>query len=797
MYNEDTIKSLTDLQHIIHRPSAYIPNSGFEGHVKINWEIIDNATDELSLMKNGSGRLDVVMVCDRKQKSYSMIVRDNGRGIPVGKTLITSFAIARTSGKFDTKAGYTASAGLFGWGSTVTLALSSWFRVISKNPNIIGDVTIHRENIPEDIETIPNGDKSTGTIVMYTPDNSVLIDFEEYIDQWGDFVNSLSKLSLFSKFLINFYVVENISIIDQLKVASTSEALQLVDQLCTNVPAFTNVDFDKDRYIRNYFGISQSWKNSFHIQGKSDDGLLSVEGDIFILLSNLQLVVNKLTFVNTIAFDDNASLHISLLQSFIKQRLSGLIDDKSIRAYFVEMYKLPFWLVLNVRFSGAQFSGFAKTSFKDVAFKHPYTVLLNKIINHDMLIEMYKTLEEHIVTQYNKFSNKDFTPSGSMRGLLSRLNRPTKFVNCSTNNRMDAELFLVEGDSAKSNKGRGSTFQAFYTLGGKPYNGLTSIDKLSDSVNNIKRNHIFQDIIRILNITPGSNDLSNLNFGKIFIMADADTHGYHITDILIGDLYALCPALINNGHVYVTIPPLYSLNIKGREPIYIRDNFELNATLAYAVYYNSIDITFHTDQITRVLTRDEFVAFSEIVCRIGDELDRLSVEYMIPAFLLEQLSLITSHLNLNKPDIHVLRNVLGCDVRYIESGHLLVVSIGSDDIIVPLNQITELIYARILPLYRSFYYGKVKLSATTKRSKAMVNSPISIAQLYQIFKQLDGMFTIKRYKGLGSMPPEDIAKNCVNPVTRKAHQITNIGDLTTVFYMLGDDPIERKRLVLN
>jgi DNA gyrase/topoisomerase IV subunit B len=280
-------------------------------------------------------------------------------------------------------------------------------------------------------------------------------------------------------------------------------------------------------------------------------------------------------------------------------------------------------------------------------------------------------------------------------------------------------------------------------------------------------------------------------------MADADTHGYHITDILLGDLYALCPALINNGHVYVTIPPLYSLNIKGREPIYIRDNYELNATLAFAVYYNSLDIGFHTGTQSRNLTREEFVAFSEIVCRIGDELDRLSVEYMIPAVLLEQLSLMTSHLNLRQPDINVIRSYLGCEVRYVESGHLLIISIGSDDIIVPLNQITELIYARILPLYRTFYYGKVRITATTKRSKALVNSPISIAQLYQMFKELDKMFTIKRYKGLGSMPPEDIAKNCVNPNTRKVHQIINIGDLKTVFHMLGDDPTERKRLVLN
>lgn len=795
MYNEDSIKSLSDLQHIIHRPSAYIPNSGFEGHIKINWEIIDNATDELSLIKNGSGRLDVIMICDKDNQSYSMVVRDNGRGIPVGKTLISSFAIARTSGKFDSKAGYTASAGLFGWGSTVTLALSSWFRVISKNKEVIGDVTIHRDNIPDDITTTNNTDNTTGTVVMYTPDNTILLDFDEFISKQGDFINSLSKLSLFSKFLINFYVVDNSSIVNKLKFETTTNVLELIDKLCLNTPTFTNINFNRDLYIRNYFGVSQNWKRSFHIEGSNTDDSLIVEGDIFVLLNNTSSTNNKLTFVNTIYFDDNASLHIALLHKFIKQRLVMFITDKVVKEFFLDHYKLPIWLVLDVKFSGAQFSGFAKSSFKDIAFRHPYHLLLNKILHNDVLVDLYKTLNDHIQVSFNKFSNKDFSVSTSMKGLLAKLNRPDKFNNCGTTDREAAELFLVEGDSAKSDQDRDSVFQASYTLGGKPFNGLTTPANLSESINTIKKNIVFQDIIRILNITPGSNDLSNLNFGKTFIMADADTHGYHITNIVIGNLFALCPALIEEGRVFVTIPPLYSLNIKGSEPIYIKNATELNATLAYHVYHRCLDIRIKSDRYNHLLSREEFVAFSELVIKIGDELDRLSNEYIIPAVLLEQLSLLTNHLNLNRPDPDELQKWLGCEVRYVRSSHLLIISIGSDDIVVPLNQITELIYERILPMYREFYYGRTQIFVTTKNTTYYKDSPITIVQLNEIFKRLNDMFTIQRYKGLGSMPPKDRSRNCTAPATRRVYQITSIGDIDTVFAMLGTDPSERKKLV--
>ncbi len=795
-YNASSISSLSDLEHIIHRTSAYIPDKGLQGQITICREIIDNAIDELSLKINDSGKLDIAMFINRANNSYTMIVRDNGRGIPVGDTLINSFASARTSGKFDTSAGYTAAAGLFGLGSTVTLALSSWFRVISQNKDIIGDVTLHRDNIPEHISTIKNNKGTTGTIVMFSPDTELFVEFDEYISSYGNLIERLSQLSLFSSFEINFFVIEKDIDASLAKYGDIETTLNYVDSvMSTSNLIFTNRKFDRDAYIRHYFNMTKKWDGRYEINGISKDGKLSIDGEIFVQLKNVLSGINKITFVNTILFNDNSSLHISLLFKFLKDRLVNHLSDKSVKTFFIEHYKLPLWLVLNVKFSNAQFSGYAKTAFKDLEIKKPYIELLNSAISDQFISSLYDLLNEHISIAYNKFTNSDFKV-GNMKNLNSRLNRPEKFNNCSTTDRETAELFLVEGDSAKSDQDRNSLFQANYTLGGKPYNGLTTVDKLSVSSNNIKKNQIFQDIIMLMNITPGSSDLSSLNFGKLIIMADADTHGYHITNIIIGNLLALCPALITEGRVYVTIPPLYRLSIKGGQSIYVRNTSELNTTLAYHLYYKCIDIALVSDKYNDYLGQEEYVIFADIILTIGDEISRLSREYMIPPNLLEKLSLLTAYLDVDNPNIAVLQENLGVVKDYDKMSKILIISIGKEDIVVPLTQITDLIYDRLLPLYKKFYYGKTRIKINTKLSDVYKDTFVSIYQLYEIFKQLNSMFKIARFKGLGKMNDHDRARTCTNPETRRIFQITSIGSVDEIFNMMGSDSTHRKNLVI-
>ena len=790
-YNEDSIKTISDFDHMRTRPSGYIPDTAELGQMYLLKEIIDNSIDELDLIKN-NGVLEVFIFKSQTRSTYQVAVLDNGRGIPIGK-LIESFSSAKCSGKFDTDS-YQFSTGTFGIGSTVVVALSSWFRAITLNKAIIGDTTIHHTSIPKEISTTTNHTGTTGMVVMFEPDGTIFSQVSDFMADYSKLTEYLTQLGLFASYSARLTIIDN-EIPTEVRNGSTLQVMDYINECRMTPPVYDSLRLDKNAYINSFFEITKPWTNKYSFNYAKEDGTLYADLNMLVLTKSNINNNTKLTFVNNILFTNSNSLHISMLYQHAKDKLVQLIPDNNIKEFFKTKYRLPIWLVIDIKYAGAQFAGMAKLSFSDTSFKKPYKAVLNKFFTDELVKDLYGVIEGHIISNYNKFSNKNLKVT-DMRHLLTQLNNPTKFNDCSTSDRDKAELLLAEGDSACSDADRDSEFQATYTLGGKPFNGLTTLSKLSEASNNIKANKIFQDIIRITNITPGSNDLDKLNFGKILIMADADTHGYHITNIVIGNLYALCPALIEEGHVHVVVPPLYCLNVKGhKETMYVRNTTELNAALAHQVYYRCFDITIESNQYRKILTRAEFMAFAEIVNKIGNVVKMLSVEYFIPAAILEQLSLMTGHLNLRNPNIAEIKKWLGYDAKYVSSSNILILSVGNDDIIVPLTSVTDLIYKRILPLYREFYYGKTRIYVTTKLTDAMKDRPISIVQLFEMFGTLQSLFKVRRNKGLGSMDENDRKYSCVNPATRRTYQITSIGDLNKIFNCLGSDPKYRKQVV--
>jgi len=790
-YNDSSIQSLSDIQHIRLRGAAYLPDTSVDGLNHVITEIVSNSVDEISQDGHVGGIVEIFMFRSLDLTNYQIVVRDNGRGIPVNR-LIDALTSTKTSGKFSTDS-YKYSTGSLGFGAKVCASTSNWFRAISLNRDAIGDCNIRYDSIPDQVKLTPNSYGETGMIVMFEPDPTIFSGITDFTEDYHKLINYLSHLSLFANYHILFTVIDD-SIPDPIRIASVAQVIEYLNSCRSVIPTFDSVTFDRDRYIKDYFGVQKNWNTRIGLNASDPSSTLSVSGELFVLLTNSNYTNNKLTFINNLLFTDSASIHIKLLLSYMKDKLAPHITDKLVKRFFIDLYKLPIWLVVDVKFSGAVYSGFAKTSFRDKNFIEPYSKILLTLLPDTTMTELYQLLEQHIITMYNRASNNEFKIN-DVRHIGLKLNRPSKYNDCSTTNRSEAELFLIEGDSAKSDQDRDSSFQASYTLSGKPANALMEPDKLSESVNILKKNLIFQDIIRILNIVPGSDDLSNMNFGKILIMADADTHGYHISNILISNLYALCPALLEQGKVYLVKAPLYGIRVKDSEPVYVRDESELNMVLAHYVYYRCLDITLSSDLASRTLSRDEFIAFSEIVEKIGSELERISQEYMIPAILLEQLSLLTAHLNLAIPDVEKLKALLGYEVRYVKASQLLIFSIGTDDIIVPLISITDIIYQRILPLYREFFYGKIRISVTSKNSAIYNNTPISIVMLYMLFKTMAGAFTTKRYKGLGGMDCVSRARTCVNPATRRVYQIASIGDIGNIFAMMGSDSQTRKRII--
>ncbi len=785
-YDDNSITTLDGLAHINLRVESYIPDRGFQGQLHLVQEIVDNCNDELEAVGGTNGVIELFLFKDLKNTKYQVVITDNGRGIPPGK-LIDVFTSDKTSGKFNQNS-YKFAAGLNGIGSTVVTGLSEYFRAITFTSNKVVDTKrFNWKNIPKTTNVTVNKGRR-GSVVMFSPNTKIFSEVADFLQDQSRLVDYLSKLCLFTNYDIKFYTYDN-PLPDNISDGTAKVFLNFLDSCRGYVPKFDSLSFDKESYVKSFFNLHKGFDQSMrftHVESKMEfDMTIS-----WLLTSNVRN--NILSFVNNISFTDKASYQYSLLVEFLKRKIKKHISNNAIQIYFSKEYTLPLWLFMNVKFSGATFSGMEKHSFKDMKFKDVYRKALNGVITPEIIETYYNLIEEHIDACYNRFTNRHLKVSTS-KSLLTQLNKPRNFVGCSTTERHLAELFLIEGASAKSDEGRDVEFQASYTLSGKPLNSLTNIKSLALSNQKLKQNLIFQDIIKIVNI---DNDLLNLNYGKIFIATDADTHGYHIANIVIGNLYALNPRLISDGYIYIVMPPLYQIKVKkSKMSFFARDEEELNGALTYHIYYKYIEVRIKTNAYDRVLSRKELVAFSEIVNRIGEVVTSLAKETFIKPVILEQLALMTSHVDFENPDVGILSEWFGQQVRYSKEYHLLTISVGTEDIIIPLTKITDIIYEKILPLYRSCYYSRMELFATTKQTNMLNNSRISIVQLYEVFQELQKMFDIEPLKGLGSMRPKDSNETCMRKETRRTFQITKLGDIDAIFDMLGSESSERKRII--
>lgn len=798
-YKSDSIKHLAKMDHIRMRPTAYMPDTGMEGQFHVFKEILDNSIDEFVNDMPSKHTLSLFMFLDRKRNTYQLAVHDTGRGIPIGK-MIDVFTKPNTSGKFNTD-NYALSAGTFGIGAKVTTALSSYFRVVTYRTRV-GDAIISHDSIPDAPNIVPNTTGVRGTFVIYEPDKTIFSHITAFMEHGSDIIiEYLSKLSIFCKYRITFTVLPT-PLSDEVKTSNTQMFLKTIDGWLTqSIPTFDSKLLNTDEYLVKYFGLKRPFDSTLTLQSSIDD--LRVEIKLGMMKVNTVPSNNKLTFVNGIVFTDKVSHHIKMTWAFLKAAIAKHIENEDILDYFLNRYKLPIWLTMDVQYSGAQFSGTIKHQFTDVSFVPIYRTMLQRFapMLHNTDYELVTMILEHVLYSYTAYSNKAFTNKST--SFTTILNRPTKFSDCSTKDRSEAELFLIEGDSAKSDQGRDSDKQASYILTGKPFNSVVSKDKVNVSLARLKKNAIYQDIIHILGIVPGSSDLSTLNFGKIFIATDADTDGYHIANIILSNLYILCPALIENGHVYVVVPPLFSVKLKNTSTtFYARDTDELQTMLAYHLYWRCFNIRVesykgNTCVVNGELDRTMFVAFCKIVIKVGEAITTLSTEYGIPAVILEQLSLIASVMNnrIDEDTVAVIGKVLGGDIRYSKENRVLIISLGTEDIIVPLDKFNDIVHKRLSALYSEFEYANLRVYITTKNSNEFKDSPISIVQLYESFRSLDNLFTIERNKGLGLMSPKDRTITCMSPETRRTYQISSIGDLKTMFNVMGTDTSTRKRLV--
>ncbi|HGI8574545.1 TPA: DNA topoisomerase IV subunit B [Streptococcus agalactiae] len=546
-YGDDAIQVLEGLDAVRKRPGMYIGSTDGTGLHHLVWEIVDNAVDEA--LSGFGNRIDVII-----NKDGSITVTDHGRGMPTGMhamgkpTVEVIFTVLHAGGKFG-QGGYKTSGGLHGVGSSVVNALSSWLEV-----EIIRDGAIYRQRFENGgkpvttLKKIGTAPKSkSGTSVSFMPDQSVFstIDFK---------FNTIAERLKESAFLL-----KNVTL--TLTDNRSEEAEHLEFHYENGVQDFVEY-LNEDKETLTPIMFFEGEEQEFHIE--------------VALQYNDGFSDNILSFVNNVRTKDGGTHETGLKSAITKSmndyaRKTGLLKEKDKNLEGSDYREgLSAILSILVPEEHLQFEGQTKDKLGSplarpivdsiVSEKLTYFLMENGDLASNLIRKAIKARDAREAARKARDESRNGKKSKKDKGLLSGKLTPAQSKNAKKN-----ELYLVEGDSAggSAKQGRDRKFQAILPLRGKVLN--TAKAKMADIIKNEEINTMIHTIGA--GVGPDFN-LDDINYDKIIIMTDADTDGAHIQTLLLTFFYRYMRPLVEEGHVYIALPPLYKMSKgKGKKEI--------------------------------------------------------------------------------------------------------------------------------------------------------------------------------------------------------------------------------------
>ncbi|HGI8612925.1 TPA: DNA topoisomerase IV subunit B [Streptococcus agalactiae] len=546
-YGDDAIQVLEGLDAVRKRPGMYIGSTDGTGLHHLVWEIVDNAVDEA--LSGFGNRIDVII-----NKDGSITVTDHGRGMPTGMhamgkpTVEVIFTVLHAGGKFG-QGGYKTSGGLHGVGSSVVNALSSWLEV-----EIIRDGAIYRQRFENGgkpvttLKKIGTAPKSkSGTSVSFMPDQSVFstIDFK---------FNTIAERLKESAFLL-----KNVTL--TLTDNRSEEAEHLEFHYENGVQDFVEY-LNEDKEMLTPIMFFEGEEQEFHIE--------------VALQYNDGFSDNILSFVNNVRTKDGGTHETGLKSAITKSmndyaRKTGLLKEKDKNLEGSDYREgLSAILSILVPEEHLQFEGQTKDKLGSplarpivdsiVSEKLTYFLMENGDLASNLIRKAIKARDAREAARKARDESRNGKKSKKDKGLLSGKLTPAQSKNAKKN-----ELYLVEGDSAggSAKQGRDRKFQAILPLRGKVLN--TAKAKMADIIKNEEINTMIHTIGA--GVGPDFN-LDDINYDKVIIMTDADTDGAHIQTLLLTFFYRYMRPLVEEGHVYIALPPLYKMSKgKGKKEI--------------------------------------------------------------------------------------------------------------------------------------------------------------------------------------------------------------------------------------
>ena len=558
-YSASDIQVLEGMEAVRKRPGMYIGSTDQRGLHHLIYEIVDNSVDEFM-----GGYCSGVKVTI--QEDGSVLVTDNGRGIPVDKHPTTGMTALETvmttlhaGGKFGGKA-YAVSGGLHGVGASVVNALSKWVKVSVNRDNKIFRQEYSRGITQTEMtsEQDPNGKtNATGTTIEFMPDTEIfgdlVYDFAVLSNRFKEmaYLNKGLEISFKSDWHANRWPSNEVTYYFDGGISSFVRGLNQKRGVVHEEPIYVEKDFEGTKvevalqYNDSYSEFVYAFANCIN----TEDGGTHVTG----FRSALTRVLND--------FGRKSKL--------IKENEPNLAGEDTREGITA---------VISVKLKDPQFEGQTKNKLGNPEARTQVETVLGEALQiflEDNPKEAKAIIDKCMTSQRAREAARKARELIIRKNAMDGGGLPGKLADCSEKNPELCEIYLVEGDSAggTAKMGRNRRFQAILPLWGK----ILNVEKArADKI-------VEHDAIRSMITAIGAGldedfDVEKLRYHRVIIMCDADVDGSHIRTLLLTFFFRHMPELIHHGHLYIAQPPLYKIAV-GRKDQYVYSETEREEVL--------------------------------------------------------------------------------------------------------------------------------------------------------------------------------------------------------------------------
>ncbi|RDI74078.1 gyrB: DNA gyrase subunit B [Gaiella occulta] len=776
-YTAKDITVLEGLEPVRLRPGMYIGSTGPRGLHHLVYEVVDNAVDEALAGHNES--VDVTIHPDN-----SITVRDAGRGIPVDtiedqglSALTVVLTKLHAGGKFGGD-GYKVSGGLHGVGVSVVNALSEWLVA-----EVRRDGKVYRQ---EFARGVPQGDMEvvgaaadTGTTISFLPDREI---FEE---------TEFSVSTLMQRLR---------------ETAFLTRALRIV--LRDERAGGQTVEFHYEGGIRDFVAHVNESKEPVHkhviyFEGETDQGSVEVA-----MQWNTSYVESVFSFANNINTTEGGS-HLSGFKAALTGTLNKYARDKGLLKEKEdnlegEDVREGLAAVISVKLRDPQFEGQTKTKLGNPGVKG----LVEQTVNQKLaeFLEENPNEARQIITKAVSAARarqaaRKARELTRRKSALENSSLPGKLADCSLKDADLCELYIVEGDSAggSAKQARDRTYQAILPLRGK------IINSEKNRINKVLSNNEIQAMITAIGTGFGDEfAIENIRYGRIIVMTDADVDGAHIRTLILTFIYRTMRELVEAGHIYIAVPPLYHVKL-GNQEMYFEKDSQLEELLVRE-RVKDIAIT-SRDGEEVVLSEARYQRFTRALAELEAWQAKLASEFPGAADFVIEHRLVEADASTPAEAESLIRNMPanGYELTVTErlEDRLLVKIVetetsAAEHVVLPGSLLSSPAYVNLrrayerlaeivgLPVFQ-LSYGKKTDSAET--FGALRERALELAK--------EGMH-ISRFKGLGEMNPEQLWETTMDPARRMLLkvEVDDAAAADEVFSMLMGDQVEPRRLFI-